>query len=103
MTADSPRADELLNNQTIAQYNTILRNICRERGWYYVDAALAMTDEYGFLRADYSGDKAMGIHLNFSGTEAWANYLLTHVPSALKDLQAAETQDDGTGSANEGE
>ncbi len=84
MTADSPRADDLLNNETIRQYNRILDDVCRERGWYFVDSAQALTDENGFLRADYSGDKAMGIHLNFSGAEAWANYLLTHVPSALK-------------------
>ena len=84
MTAGSPRTDALLNNETIEQYNRIMAEVCRERGWYYVDSAQALTDENGFLRADYSGDKAMGIHLNFSGTEAWANYLLTHVPSDLK-------------------
>lgn len=84
MTADSPRADAQLNNETIRQYNRILADVCRERGWYFVDSAQALTDENGFLRADYSGDKAMGIHLNFSGTEAWTNYLLTHVPSDLK-------------------
>ena len=84
MTADSPRADALLNNETIGQYNRVLADVCRERGWYFVDSAQALTDENGFLRADYSGDKAMGIHLNFSGAEAWANYLLTHVPSDLK-------------------
>ena len=84
MTADSPRTDAQLNNETIRQYNLLLVDICRERGWYFVNSAQALTDENGFLRADYSGDKAMGIHLNFSGTEAWANYLLTHVPSALK-------------------
>ena len=84
MTADSPRTDALLNNETIRQYNLRMAEVCRERGWYFVDSAQALTDENGFLRADYSGDKAMGIHLNFSGTEAWTNYLLTHVPSDLK-------------------
>ena len=36
------------------------------------------------LKAEYSGDKAMGIHFNYDGAAAWANYLLTHVPEALK-------------------
>ena len=84
MTADSPRADDLLNNRTIRQYDRFLARICREHGWYYVDSAQALTDENGFLRADYSGDKAMGIHLNFTGAEAWADYLLTHVPDELR-------------------
>ena len=84
MTADSPRADDLLNNGTIRQYDRLLTRLCRENGWYYVDSAQALTDENGFLRADYSGDKAMGIHLNFTGAEAWADYLLTHVPQELR-------------------
>jgi len=26
----------------------------------------------------------MGIHFNYDGAAAWADYLLTHVPQALK-------------------
>ena len=84
MTADSPRADAALNNETIAQYNAKVLEVCREREWYYVVSAEALSDEAGYLRADYSGDKAMGIHLNYDGAAAWADYLLTHVPEALK-------------------
>lgn len=84
MTADSPRADGALNNDTIAQYNAKVLEICRERAWYYVASREALSDESGYLRADYSGDKAMGIHLNYNGAAAWAEYLLTHVPEALK-------------------
>ena len=84
MTADSPRADDTLNNWTIWQYNLRLADLCRERGWYFVDVAQAMRDENGTLRADYSGDKAMGIHLNFAGAAAWADYLAAHVPDALR-------------------
>ena len=84
MTVDSPRADDLLNNRTIRRYDRILSRLCRENGWYYVDSAQALTDENGFLRADYSGDKSMGIHINFTGAAAWADYLLTHVPAQLR-------------------
>lgn len=87
MTADSPRADAQLNNDTIQAYNTQMQEICREREWYYVNVAEALSDENGFLRADYSGDKAMGIHLNYDGAGAWADYLLRHVPETLKYIE----------------
>ena len=84
MTADSPRADDALNNTTIAAFNTRMQEICKERQWYFVDVSQAVKDEAGYLRADFSGDKAMGIHFNYNGAAAWAEYLLTHVPEALK-------------------
>ena len=84
MIATSPRADDRLNNGTIRAYDLALSRICQERGWYYVDVARALMNENGALRGDYSGDQAMGIHLNFTGAAAWAEYLLTHVPEELK-------------------
>ena len=85
MTADSPRADRALNNGTIRDFNRQMQGVCRERGWYFVDVAEALADEAGALRADFSGDAAMGIHLNSRGAAAWASYLRTHVPKALKE------------------
>lgn len=84
MTADSKRADDTLNNQTIGDFNARMQTICLENGWYFVNVAEAVSDENGYLRADFSGDTAMGIHFNYNGAEAWADYLLTHVPEALK-------------------
>lgn len=84
MTADSPRADEALNNTTIQAFNDQMKSICQEKGWYFINVAEAVSDENGFLRSDFSGDKAMGIHFNYNGAAAWAEYLLTHVPQALK-------------------
>ena len=84
LTADSPRADESLNNTTIQAFNDQMKQICQEKEWYYINVAEAVSDETGHLRADYSGDKAMGIHFNYNGAAAWADYLLTHVPQALK-------------------
>ena len=84
MIATSPRADDRLNNGTIRAYDLALSRICQERGWYYVDVARALMNENGALRGDYSGDQSMGIHLNFTGAAAWAEYLLTHVPEELK-------------------
>ena len=84
MTASSPRADGSLNNETIGAFNARMMEICRERGWYFVNVAEAVSDENGFLRDEYSGDQAMGIHFNYNGGEVWTDYLLTHVPEALK-------------------
>ncbi len=84
MTADSPRADGSLNNFTIQAFNEKMKAICQEKQWYYVNVAEAVTGDQGALKAEYSGDKAMGIHFNYDGAAAWANYLLTHVPEALK-------------------
>lgn len=84
MTADSPRADKSLNNTTIQEFNTKMQTVCQENEWYFVNVAEAVSDEAGYLRADFSGDTAMGIHFNYNGAAAWADYLLTHVPDALK-------------------
>ncbi len=84
MTQTSPRADDSLNNDTIGQFNARMQQECQANQWYYVDVAEALSDEGGYLRDDYSGDTAMGIHLDYKGAGAWADYLLTHVPSALK-------------------
>lgn len=84
MTADSPRADDALNNTTIQSFNTKMQAICQENNWYFVNVAEAVADENGYLRAEYSGDSAMGIHFNYNGAAVWADYLLTHVPEALK-------------------
>lgn len=84
MTASSPRADGALNNETIGAFNAKVMELCQERGWYFVNVAEAVSDENGFLREEYSGDQSMGIHFNYNGGEVWTDYLLTHVPEALK-------------------
>lgn len=61
-----------------------MQTVCQENEWYFVNVAEAVSDEAGYLRADFSGDTAMGIHFNYNGAAAWADYLLTHVPDALK-------------------
>lgn len=84
MTASSPRTDDVLNNTTIQAFNEKMKEICKERKWYFINVAEAVADEQGYLRDDFSGDKPMGIHFNYNGAKAWADYLLTHVPDALK-------------------
>ena len=69
---------------TFQAFNERMRQICQEKQWYFVNVAEAVSDENGFLRSEFSGDRAMGIHFNYDGAAAWADYLLTHVPQALK-------------------
>ena len=64
-----------VNNSRIATYNEIVREVCMEAGCYYLDVAGAVTDEEGFLPADYTYD---GVHLNKKGSAAWLEYLRLH-------------------------
>lgn len=95
MTPKSPRADKTLNNDVIRAFNEAMAETCQEKGWYFINVAEAVTDENGYLRDDLSGDKAMGIHFNFTGTAVWAEYLLRHVPSELKPLPSTQKQQEG--------
>lgn len=61
-----------------------MRQICQEKQWYFVNVAEAVSDENGFLRSEFSGDRAMGTISIRRCCLAWADYLLTHVPQALK-------------------
>lgn len=64
-----------VNNSRIATYNQIIREVCMEAGCYYLDVGSAVTDEEGFLPADYTYD---GVHLNKKGSAVWLEYLRVH-------------------------
>lgn len=85
MTKSSRTANRTLNNTTIQEYNAAMQDICTEHEWYFVNAAEAVMDDEGYLRADCSSDaKEMGIHMNSTGVSFWIDYLKTHVPESLK-------------------
>lgn len=84
MTPNSDIMGDALNNYVIAEYNARLRERCEQNGWYFIDVAEVMTDEYGNLIHEYCSDPyAMGIHMTNAGAVAWIDYLLTHVPEDL--------------------
>lgn len=84
MADSSTSYSDNLNNGVINQYNEILKGICAERKWYYLNVCEVLKDENGFLRTEYCSDYgSMGMHFNFTGTEVWVNYLKTHIPAAL--------------------
>lgn len=64
-----------VNNARIAAYNEVIQEVAEEKGCPYLNVAEAVTDEDGFLRADWNFD---GVHLNVAGCRAWLEYLRTH-------------------------
>ena len=64
-----------VNNQRISAYNQVLQELAEQYELPYLNVAKAVSDENGYLRADWNFD---GVHLNKAGCQAWLNYLRTH-------------------------
>lgn len=62
-------------NQYIAYANQKLSELAKEENCYFLHTYEDLTDEYGFLKPEFSGD---GIHLSRKGYETVFNYILTH-------------------------
>lgn len=79
-----------LNMKTVNEYNALLSELCRQRGWYYLDVASVFRNETGYLIPEYCSDlHDMGIHFNNEACKVWAEYLYTHIPA---EPPAAVTQ-----------
>ena len=71
-----------LNNTNIDTYNKLLKEMCNEKGYEFVDVASVMKDSDGGLIPSYcsdGGDGGMGMHFTDAGAKAWVDYLRTHV------------------------
>ena len=64
-----------INNERIAVYNQILRELADEKECVWLDVASALTGDDGCLPADWNTD---GVHLNVQGCAVWTDYLRTH-------------------------
>ena len=64
-----------VNNERIAQFNAVIRQLAEERGCTYLDVAEALTDAEGCLPDGWTWD---GIHLNVEGCRQWLAYLRAH-------------------------
>ena len=84
MSASSTIISNSLNNERIRAYNQRMKDVCQNRGWYYMNVAEIFTDSNGYLPAEYCSDNnGMGIHFTSAAAEKWAEYLITHVPDGL--------------------
>lgn len=75
VSAEQEKKKTYVNNGRIAAYNEVIFRLAEEKDCAFVDAAEAVTDENGCLRAAWSSD---GVHLNVKGCQAWLEYLRTH-------------------------
>ena len=75
VSAKQEKKKTYVNNGRIAAYNEVIFQLAEEKDCAFVDAAEAVTDENGCLRAAWSSD---GVHLNVKGCQAWLEYLRTH-------------------------
>ena len=65
-------------NDKIRAYNDYLQQVCKDRGFTYLDIYEILADDTGHLKKEYCGDPgAMGIHLAYEGCAAWIEYLQT--------------------------
>lgn len=82
MTSTSTILGDSLNNENIKIYNSRLLDMCKEKGWAYVDVASVMYDAEGKnLNRDFCSDPdGLGVHFSETGCDKWVAYLTTHTP-----------------------
>lgn len=74
-SAHKTNPSEWLNNDRVAVYNALLRQVCEEKCAVYVDVQSAMVGEDGALPKEGTTD---GIHFTKSWYQKWYGYLKTH-------------------------
>ena len=78
MVAGITRSD-YLNNENIARFNTLAKQICKEKGYVFLDVAEALGDGSGNLRLEYCGDSQdAGFHFSDEGNRVWVEFLKEH-------------------------
>ena len=65
-------------NSCIQLYNSLIVQMCEEKGAVYLNVAEAVQDESGALPAEATVD---GIHLKRPYYEKWKDYIMTHTVS----------------------
>ena len=99
VSAKQEKKKTYVNNGRIAAYNEVIFQLAEEKDCAFVDAAEAVTDENGCLRAEWNSD---GVHLNSKGCRAWLEYLRTH-PVGETGAQAEAESAAGAGELSESE
>lgn len=64
-----------VNNKQIFKYNSLLKNLCKEKKVIYLDVASALANQNDVLPEDASSD---GIHPNVKHCKIWVDYIRSH-------------------------
>lgn len=72
VSAEKSAKDPIYNNPKITRYNTLIEQMCREKGVTFLNVAEKFTDADGALFADAGTD---GVHLNKEYCQMWFAYL----------------------------
>jgi len=68
-----------LNNPNIAAYDVKLSELCKAKGYSFVDVASVMRDKEGNLPLEYCSDpNILGMHFTDKACQIWNDYILTH-------------------------
>lgn len=80
VSRDAERNSNILDSEKIRTYNSLLMELCEEKGIYYLNVARIFTDDEGYLP---DGAAVDGIHLNTDYIRMWLDYLKSHavIPS----------------------
>lgn len=62
--------------ENICRYNDLLKEMCYQKGLYYLDIWSALIDDEGYMRDDLAA--ADGIHMFQKGYNIWRDYIFTH-------------------------
>ncbi len=89
VTAEEEAKKPRLANEHLRQLNDQIAKMAVERGFYFVNVQEALTDNDGYLRADYVGTYD-GVHMNPTGYAEWADYLLRHTAYSKYNSQFVE-------------
>lgn len=71
-----------LQNDTIREYNEMLKEMAEKNGWGYVDVAEALADENGDLAAEYCSDEFA--HQNPEAYDVWVSVLRKYADEHLE-------------------
>lgn len=76
-----------LNNENLAQYNTLLQEMTEENGWGYLDLCTPISDGNGNLAEEYCSDGF--VHLSNAAYTIWESKLIDYA-NAQADQEESE-------------
>ena len=72
VTKSKDKSDKIYNNTNIKKFNSLIKEVAKEKNVKYLDVQSALTNSEGYLPEEASTD---GIHIGKKYCEKWLNYL----------------------------